>query len=432
MGTSYFIRFASAVVVALLFIVGCENQPTRDAIISGGSMAPSLLGEHFKVKCSECSYEFACDTKKPADNKVVCPNCGCRDNPIDGLTVQPSDKVKVVLLNEPQRSELQRGQIVAFKLAAGDDSVAVKRVVGLPGETIEIRHGNIFVNDKLFRKSIEQQKSWRIPVYDSSKTVPSEELDQRIEDTGSEIWDDFIGAHFAHIHRDRYGTDGTTPEMEWATYRNWRCCRHDGERSDTYPVEDYYAFNQDLNRNLNPTDELYFKIDVECKPEAILFIAVPHNGVNYKINFDFEKKFLSLMNPNGGLGEFELSDKVKAGKNVIEVSTIDHRLVVIFDGEEVLRHDAFRPRADDPVALTPFGMSFPKGTVKMNRLQIWRDVYYLNEGPFYADGDASKTFKAGDSEFILLGDNSPVSSDARYWEKPAIDLKQIIGNVVLD
>lgn len=398
-------------------------------------MAPNLLGEHFKVKCSDCSHQFACDTKKPADNKVVCPNCGCRDNSIEGLTIEPADKVKVVLLNETERNKLQRGDVVAFKLPNDEDSIAVKRIVGLPRETIEIRHGDIFINDKLYRKSIAQQKISRIPVYDSGKLVEIKDDHQRLESTGgNELWDDFIWSYFAHVHKDRYGTDGERPKLEWLTYRNWRCCRHDGERSAKHPVEDYYAFNQDLNRNLNPTDELFFKFEVECKPDAILFVAVPHNGQNYKINFDFRKKYISFMNPLGALGEFELSDKVKAGKNVIEVSTIDHRLVVIFDGEEVLRHDVFRANAVNAVAVTPFGLSFTKGTVKMNRLQIWRDVYYLNEGPFYAGlvKPMSKTFKAGDGEFILLGDNSPVSSDSRHWENPAVGVKQIIGNVVLD
>ena len=438
MGTSYSFRHHAAALVCIVFVLpfflGCEKKlPTRDAVISGGSMAPSLLGEHYKVKCIECGTEFACGTKNPADNKVVCPNCGCRENSIEKAKLQPADKVQVVLMDEAARGQLQRGEIVAFKLTDDEESVAVKRVIGLPGEKIQIRHGDIFVDDKLFRKSIEQQKSWRIPVFDSQKAVKTKGAAERIEGTGgSEIWNDFLWSYFAHVHKDRYGTDGETPELEWATYRNWRCCRHDGQRTDEFPIEDYYAFNQDLNRNLHPTDELYFQVDVQCQPDAILFIAVPHSGVNYKLNFDFEKKLGSLMNPLGALGEFELSDKIKAGDNVIEVSTIDHRLVIIIDGTEVFRQSIFRAKNVADVAAIPVGLTFPKGTVKLNRLQIWRDVYYLNEGPFYEDGDENKAFVAGDDEFVLLGDNCPVSSDSRHWEKSTIDVKQIIGNVVSD
>ena len=42
--------------------------------------------------------------------------------------------------------EPQRGDIIVFRDWASDDRKLIKRVIGLPGETVEIRNGQTFVN----------------------------------------------------------------------------------------------------------------------------------------------------------------------------------------------------------------------------------------------------------------------------------------------
>lgn len=44
-------------------------------------------------------------------------------------------------------SEPKRYDIVAFKLRKSDEYYNVKRVIGLPGETVKIMNGRIFIND---------------------------------------------------------------------------------------------------------------------------------------------------------------------------------------------------------------------------------------------------------------------------------------------
>ena len=62
----------------------------------------------------------------------------------------------------------------------------------------------------------------------------------------------------------------------------------------------------------------------------------------------------------------------------------------------------------------------------LSHLSLWRDVYYTNRSgdnqPLYsATPDRPAKLNAG--EYFVMGDNSTVSSDARYWRDP-IDLPQ--------
>jgi len=69
-------------------------------------------------------------------------------------------------------------------------------------------------------------------------------------------------------------------------------------------------------------------------------------------------------------------------------------------------------------------------------------VEVMNDGSVYINGEEldepyvveaerdAKTFKIPDNSYLFLGDNRPISYDARYWENPYIDESKIIGKVI--
>ena len=62
--------------------------------------------------------------------------------------LEPHDRVMVVKFwYHLPRVNPKRGQIVVFKYPVDPKRDFVKRVVGLPGETVEIKGGRVFIND---------------------------------------------------------------------------------------------------------------------------------------------------------------------------------------------------------------------------------------------------------------------------------------------
>jgi len=127
-------------------------------VIPTGSMAPRLMGQHFQLQCDCCGWEYAFTTptrQQPGSPPVLeasqrvsirgsrCPNCG---KTYDGPRhyVNSGDRVLVMkfLYNvSPPRP----WDVVVFRNPQENDQNYIKRLIGLPGETIELVQGDVFV-----------------------------------------------------------------------------------------------------------------------------------------------------------------------------------------------------------------------------------------------------------------------------------------------
>ena len=126
------------------------------------------------------------------------------------VTISGGDKVLLNTLNY-DLSDPKRGDVVAFKPGESKSSHSyIKRVIGLPGETIQIKDGMIYINDELY---LEQRD---YPVI-NSPGMASEPItlgvdeyfvlgdnrnnskDSRYEDVGNISRDRLIGRAFIRI-----------------------------------------------------------------------------------------------------------------------------------------------------------------------------------------------------------------------------------------
>lgn len=116
--------------------------------IPTNSMAPTLLGEHLEAPCPRCGA--------PAYGSRV--EAG-RQLPPEGLQMICSKEMKSVFVANPPRNlsggdrmlvckllKPKRWDLIAFRYPKDPSVSHVKRLVGLPGEKLEIRDGAIWIN----------------------------------------------------------------------------------------------------------------------------------------------------------------------------------------------------------------------------------------------------------------------------------------------
>ena len=119
-----------------------------------GSMAPTLLGFHKELTCPNCQFPFVVGMDEQGrTGRPVCPNCGQ-----DGL-----GKVAAVECNGDRLlvqkflfdfRRPRRWEVAVFQSPAEPDQAYVKRVVGLPGESIQIVDGDVHIDGRIARKSL--------------------------------------------------------------------------------------------------------------------------------------------------------------------------------------------------------------------------------------------------------------------------------------
>ena len=146
--------------------------------IEGDSMLSYLSGGAYRETCPHCGYRGLFSR----EGAGVCPNCRWvtpekvrwtedfgkavqREQVFDEVTVEPSQKREVESNGASEGSPpWQLDDCVCFTDA--EHGVCVKRVAACPGDTLEIRDGQRFVNGQRPLRSFETLRQVRILVHD--------------------------------------------------------------------------------------------------------------------------------------------------------------------------------------------------------------------------------------------------------------------------
>ncbi|MFM9966053.1 MAG: signal peptidase I [Planctomycetaceae bacterium] len=150
-------------------------------VIPTGSMAPTLYGRHKETNCNQCGHLITIGASEEVDDSgylkgrlesSLCPNCRA-PNAIRNAPVFHGDRILVnkfpYELKEPRRWD-----VVVFKYPEEPKTNYIKRLVGLPNETLIIRQGDLYRTEpgggetRVLRKTDPyKQREVQILVYDN-------------------------------------------------------------------------------------------------------------------------------------------------------------------------------------------------------------------------------------------------------------------------
>jgi len=431
-----------AIIVAIVLALIIREFAMEAFVIPTGSMAPTLFGEHTEIVCPNCSREFAIDTpnkgpsfedaykcyadcprcksRKPVhlyaneyseSSEAVCETCGHRwivETPASGRTVPakrislmcpncdyefmrditPSDiagghKILVnkagLLVRDPQRWD-----VIVFKYPQDVTKNYIKRLIGLPGERVQVRDGDIYINGKIARKEFDIVRAMRYEVFSS-------ELSQK--------WDKLV--------------PWTAFDEQWQlSVENLYVKAHAGESAVEFSKRITSALpysDPDANSSCDDVNDVGYRLNVLCEDEGEFFCAIDNQEYEFRLTI-----------PVGSKGKASLtSDGVKVrtadvrfdpGRTYrVEFLVIDDRVLGFVDGTEVLRYDY------EPDKIVSGNVQISLGTIKcaarFNKIHVYRDIYYVPRGEY----GAREPLELASDEYFALGDNSASSKDSRDW-----------------
>lgn len=409
-------------------------------IVPTGSMAPTLLGVHRDVSCTSCDFLFALGVDEDGHaGRPLCPNCGV-DLERAPVAERTGDRL-LVQKNFFQWRAPNRWEVVVFLNPSEPDQAYVKRVVGLPGESIEIINGDIYVDGQIARKDLRELRAVRLLVHDSRYRPPGPEWFPRWrfqrERNLSSGWTN-EGTGFRH---QRLDVPANEQGIDWIEYRHV-----DPDRADYGPIRDFIAYNGARLGSGRRVQDVSIEAKLELSPETEalcvrfrsdrfpLVLTIPLDG-NEPPRVDYRGH------------EFRTEDSAasvaanwarKSGPRTLEASFFDHRLMVALDGLPLFEALDLDPPStapypsrlnDPPVALGLIGHG-----LSVDSLKVFRDVYYT-DGLAHSPGrpfGVGEPFVLGTEEYFVLGDNSPVSNDSRFWsESPVVPATMLLGKPFL-
>jgi signal peptidase I len=413
--------------------------------LSGSSMATALLGVHRDVVCGNCGYRFSCGTDlSPAPRRAVCPNCGYPDNDLESLPERGGDYVlmdRAAFAVRPPR----RWEVVAFRRASQAERIAVKRVVGLPGETIDIRHGDVYADGRLLRKNLLEQRALAVLVHDAAfPPRPEMAVPPRWRAERPQSGWRAAGGDFAHA------TSGNRA-VEWIEY-------HHGRDS---PVTDLCAYNPSQPRreeDVHAVADLMVSLRLAKLSGSGAFcvrMRDGHDEFETRLEFDQSRPCYRVLRNGrplpGGTGDLvrqytawhALNNKGRGwprkctthapdgraggGLRLVEMSLVDQQLLLAFDGETLLAWPYQRPDPPPTPPACPLALGAEGLEVTVGDLRVYRDVYYTDPAGLHGHRRGNRPVRLGAGQYYVLGDNSPVSEDSRHWTGGEVDAKLLVG-----
>ena len=422
--------FAIAFILAFVF----KTFEAEAFVIPTGSMAPTLHGRHKDVECQKCGHEYTVGASDELEedwlqpvyriDSAYCPNCRF-ENDVRDLPVFKGDRI---LVNKfpYEFGEPSRWDVAVFKYPEEPNTNYIKRLVGLPGETLVIRRGDLYrelpdrSREILRKDDPEKQNVLQILVHDNEH--PEIELHQRgwprrwaavrhdLDDPRavagwvetSDGWAEFDDGRGFRLPA------GDKPA--WLRYRHFvprpEIWAATGPVSDPRPrlITDFCGYNAYEGGRASGRDRDYYwvgDLTLDCRvtigevrDQARLVLELVEGRRRFRAVLGLAGgtvRVTSRIDLNRGEDEEELLGQAQGirldtGPHDFRFANVDDRLCLWVDdnlvelgSRVVYRRDATEfpgPGFDD---LSPVGIAATGAELTVDRLVLHRDIYYRSE-----------------------------------------------------
>jgi signal peptidase I len=524
-----------AVIIALVVALTFRAFILEAFVIPTGSMAPTLLGAHFKVICPKCGYEFDRNARLdhqaivdqsgiyqipaggnghaelgrndlvPCDDlPIFCPNCryaitNPKDLPqflnmpevLDGRSnsrhpvpfawANNGDRI-LVLKYLYSVLEPRRWDVIVFKEPENARDNYIKRLIGLPGDTVQVVNGDWYIGRGeegkadasrrwIARKPEDIQRSlWQL-VYDNDYYPTDEGRPRKFMEDGRQRemptwenpWQPAAGT-WEKGTTMRFGGNGAgalafhpLPAGMPANYPPYGLNTL-GYNNDLY-VDEYRSGSDFAPRSMvgDLRLEAFWSPGTGGEGGVKLTLGRPNNC--YQVSWSAAG--LTLARYDEATGSFKpvaatamrsLPAPRAGGAYRLALNNVDHAVAFYVDGEKALEYaepwtaeQAIADLQAHPADWTNApGMRVPtevvntmirvdvQGPCDVSHLKVYRDLYYTQVLPGYTSrtgqsvtGTQDHPVTLGADEFFALGDNSRASNDGRLWRQvydPLADL----------
>ncbi|HZU35103.1 MAG TPA: signal peptidase I [Gemmataceae bacterium] len=411
------LRVIFLVLIGVLLFRALAAEPFT---VPSGSMAPTLLGYHKTTRCPRCGFPVTVGCRhdvaqgeEPPLAGASCPNCGCEDLRLEQAAECHGDCLMVNKVAYDWRRP-GRWEMIVFWAPCDAGKVFVKRVVALPGEKVQVRDGDVFINGRLARKSLAQLNAVRLPVFDQNCLPATDGWRCR--------W--LADPPDADAGRNRVlYLNASRDDREHAlTYRQWSL-DHQVEE----PIRDTCAYD---------AGEQDQQLCHDFIVEADLEIRAGHGSVQLQLTDGQDQARARLAVGPGDTTRLSAGAparslphlRLAAGRTYhVEFAFADRRVSLAIDGKccsESIDLPAATKRlpVSRPVRLAAQGVD-----LAVHNFRLFRDVYYTPTGQH----GIRRPVHLGPAEYFVLGDNSPDSDDSRYWPEPGVPERNILGRPFL-
>lgn len=403
----FWMRKLRAVMLALGAVLVLRVIFVEPFSVPTGSMAPHILGVHHETSCWNCGKTVRVGEPHagmPARFfDVPCPNCGARHLDLADQPTRAGDRLLVDKSTFGWRDP-RRWELAVFRGPTEPDKPYVKRIVGLGNETIAIRDGDVYVNNELARKTLRQAQAVSVPVCQMNH-VP--------KDGWAIRW-------FASPGDDAPRTDAAEIVFPPSTADAWREIHYQGENDR--PIDDVLTYNG--RRPDLPADWVHDFL-VECEivvnsGDGAIVIALNDGGNNAVVTLSPTD---SARLTAGEMTRAANDRRLRHGAtHRLELAFVDRCATARLDGAAIGEPIDLPVLVGRTPVIQPVRIRVRQLAATIRNLHLSRDLHYTSRGLLGND-----RFMLGPDEYFMLGDNTDNSEDSRFWPKPGVQARDLIG-----